>query len=119
MRRDAELLRRIVLAVADAPYGWDIEALDGHERQSVAWHVSLLLHDGLATAIDTTALTRNVGLDFINVRLTGRGCDLAALARPEARWRPVATRIAHVVGSDAPLALYLDALLAAARRELS
>jgi hypothetical protein len=88
MKPDLNLMRRIVLAVEDAPDGvaHNQPAFDGYSRDQVGYHIYLLVEKGLARGIDVTN-SGNIDPQFLITGLTPNGHDFAGLARDETRWR--------------------------------
>ena len=88
MKRDLELIRKLVLAAEASPTGYvkdDLE-IEGYTPEEIGYHVYLLADAGLAKGIDATTL----GCTSPNWRilhLTSTGHDFADAARDEGTWR--------------------------------
>jgi hypothetical protein len=87
VKRDMELIRKMVLEIEDAPTGYAPDEFDieGYTPEQIAYHSYLMLDAGLAEGerVDNTdsdspeAMLRN---------LTWAGHEFAAAARDENRW---------------------------------
>jgi hypothetical protein len=100
MRRDIDLLRRIVLAVEDLPGGslnTELE-IDGYTREQIGYHSYLLIDAGLAQGRDATYLEGTSPVWHIN-HLTSKGHDFADAARSEGIWNKAKTKIKEQGGS--------------------
>src|SRR5687768_4524948 len=86
MKRDMELIRKILLAAEE---GKGIKKglrpeIDGYEDEVVQSHVGLLRQKGLVNAIDASSLD---GEAYIITGLTWEGHDFIEAARNETVWR--------------------------------
>ena len=85
MKRDLELVRKIILAVEDSEGGSKLQ-IDGYTEEQVGYHSYLIADAGLAKAIDASA-----GMDLLPkweiLHLTSAGHDFADSARNEATWK--------------------------------
>ncbi len=88
MKRDLELIRKMMLAIEDAPSGWAPQGLkiEGYTDEQVGYHAYLLLDAGFAKGEDATTLGSQSPEGFIS-RLTWEGHEFADAARDETRWR--------------------------------
>lgn len=89
MKRDMDLLRKILLEIEEDPraigVGWIELEVPGHERDEVSYHVRLLADAGLVAA---AALSEG-GLDWTYwkpTRLTWSGHEFLNLVRQENTW---------------------------------
>ena len=93
MKRDMELVRRIAFIVEEIPEGEcirsDILAVDGYDRNAVAYHCRQMEEDELVQAIDlrTRATPNAIGL----CRLTVKGHDFVDAARSDTVWNKAMT----------------------------
>ena len=87
MHRDLDLLRKIVLAIEDAPGGWAPRRLevDGYTRSQISYHAHLLVDAGLAEGRDVTH-QQSEGPEALITSLTWSGHEFAEAARDESRW---------------------------------
>lgn len=88
MKRDLELIRKMVLAIEDAPSGWaprDLK-IDGYTDEQIGYHAYLIIDAGLAKGQDASTLGSQSPVGFIS-RLNSAGHDFADAARDETRWR--------------------------------
>jgi Hypothetical protein (DUF2513) len=88
MKRDLELVRKMLLAIEDAETGFapDELAFDGHTQAQVGYHAYLLVDGGFATGSDITD-TSCTGPVWCISSLTWTGHEFAAAARDENRWK--------------------------------
>ncbi len=61
MKRDFDLIRKLVFAIEECPSGQMPEGLDGYTPDQVGYHNYLLVDAGLAKGVDTTK--RRIGLN--------------------------------------------------------
>jgi DNA-binding transcriptional ArsR family regulator len=86
MKRDMELVRKILLAVEGAE---DIESgiqpeIEGYSDTQVTYHSSLLYKAGLITAMDASSMD---GPSYIITGLTWEGHDFLEASRNETVWK--------------------------------
>jgi len=85
MKRDMDLIRKILLKIEDIPYpniSNEFTIQDYHEDQ-ISYHVMLLNEAGLIEAIDFSS---HDGLSWIPTRLTWEGHEFIEASRDESRW---------------------------------
>ena len=86
MKRDPDLIRKMVLAIEDAPSGWAPQlAFDGYTSAQVGYHAYLLVDGGLAKGVDVSTGSSQ-GPEALITSLTSAGHDFAEAARDEKRW---------------------------------
>jgi hypothetical protein len=87
MKRDLELIRKMVLAIEDAPSGWapDLK-VEGYSDAQVGYHAYLLIDAGLAKGEDASTMGSEAPEGFISC-LTWAGHEFADAARDETRWK--------------------------------
>lgn len=87
MKRDLELMRKMVIAIEDAPSGWapDLK-FDGYSDAQVGYHAYLLIDAGLARGQDASTMGSDAPQGFIT-SLTWAGHEFADAARDETRWK--------------------------------
>ena len=90
MKRDMELVRKMVLLMEDhpsgrAPRGMNIE---GYTREQLGYHAYLLVDCGLAEGSDVTT-TGHSGPEYMISHLTSAGHDFADSARTQYIWDEV------------------------------
>jgi Hypothetical protein (DUF2513) len=90
MKRDMELIRKMVLAVEEAPTGYapDDLGLVGYTDEEVAYHAYLMVQAGLATGIETTHMGSTSPSTQLT-RLTWEGHEFASMARDDTAWNEV------------------------------
>jgi hypothetical protein len=83
-----ELIRKLVLAVEEAPSGYAPDDLhvEGYTAEQIAYHAHLMVQAGLATGIDATHLGSS-GPEAQITSLTWDGHEFADASRDEARWK--------------------------------
>lgn len=114
MRRDLNLIRKILLAIEEAPTGWapdDLE-FEGYTAAQVAYHSYLLIDAGLARGEDVSG-SGSDGPEGLISNLTWEGHEFAEAARDEGRWRKVMGTVAAKGGSvtlDVLKALLISAM---------
>lgn len=87
MKRDLELVRKLVLAIEDRASGPLIEQpeLEGYTAEQVGYHSYLLVDAGFAKGVDMTELG-DVLPQWEVLHLTSSGHDVADAARSESTW---------------------------------
>ena len=100
MRRDMELVRSILLAVADASVLVDGNALTDelHDLQAIGYHVEMMRDAGLVEA----TIHKEWGGTYVIVRvgpLTWEGNDFLDAVANDTVWKKVKTRIAQLAGN--------------------
>jgi Hypothetical protein (DUF2513) len=90
MKRDMDLIRKMVLAVADAPTGYAPDGLgiEGYTDDQIGHHAYLMIQGGLATGIETTHVRSTSPIAQLT-SLTWDGHDFAAMARDDTAWNKV------------------------------
>ncbi len=88
MKRDMALIRKIVLAIEEAPTGWAPDRLDieGYTWEQIGYHNYLIMQAGLAVGSELTH-SGSTGPEAILANLTWAGHEFAEAARDEARWK--------------------------------
>jgi hypothetical protein len=87
MKRDLELIRKMLLAIEDAEGGFGPRDLsfDGYTESQVGYHAYLLINGGFATGSDMTH-TGCTGPEAHVSSLTWSGHEFATAARDDSRW---------------------------------
>jgi hypothetical protein len=88
MKRDLDLIRKMILAIEDHPEGWAPQGLtfDGYTPEQVGYHTYLLIDAGLAKGEDASAMGSTGPEGFIT-SLTWKGHEFADAARDDTRWK--------------------------------
>jgi hypothetical protein len=87
MKRDLELIRKMILAIEDAPSGWaPVLKFEGYTDAQFGYHAYLLLDAGFARGQDASTIGGEGPEGFIS-SLTWAGHEFAEAARDETRWR--------------------------------
>lgn len=100
MKRDMDLIRKIVLAVEDRPPGSAVDQIqiDGYTEQQIGYHSYLVVDSGLAQGIDTQSLA-DVLPSWLILHLTSAGHDFADAARNETTWNKAKDMVNKNAGS--------------------
>lgn len=100
MKRDMELIRKLVLAIEDAPAGWapsDLQ-IEGFTGEQIAYHSYLLVDAGLAVGAETTSF-ESAGPEYMLSYLTWAGHEFADACRNDTIWRKSIALIKEKAGS--------------------
>jgi hypothetical protein len=110
MRRDMDLIRKMLLAVEDGPHGYAPRNLriSGYTDEQVGYHAYLVIDAGLATGPTMTSSDSESPESQIRV-LTWAGHEFIAAARNDTVWRKVTARVASLAG-DVPFTVWKDLL---------
>lgn len=87
MKRDMQLIRKLVLAIEDESTGYapDNLNIDGYTPEQIGYHAYLIMDAGLAKGIETGAYGDS-SPSAILVNLTWAGHEFADAARDQTRW---------------------------------
>jgi len=88
MKRDMDLIRKILLAVEELPYGDDLQRLDGVSKEAFVMHALWLKEAGLVDAA-AEAGSGSFAKYAIIWRLTWSGTEFVSAMRDEALWNKV------------------------------
>ena len=88
MKRDMDLIRKIVLTLEEAPTGYAPENLqiEGYTDEQIGYHAYLMIDAGLATGGHTDISGASSPFGFLN-NLTWAGHEFAEASRDETRWK--------------------------------
>ncbi|MBM3775142.1 MAG: DUF2513 domain-containing protein [Acidobacteria bacterium] len=87
MKRDLNLIRKMVLAIEDAPTGFAPSlSFDGYTEVQVGYHAYLLVDAGLAKGTDVTTMGSRAPQALIT-SLTWAGHEFTEAARDESQWK--------------------------------
>lgn len=116
MKRDLDLVRRILLHLEDAgedasPSGWSAFIEDGYELGAIHYHVRLLHDAGLIEADEI------VPGQWWPERITWSGHEFLDAARNEELWKQARQRVEQGTGS-APFLLFHELLIRMSRDRL-
>lgn len=98
MKRDMNLIRKILLATEALAYGKHREEfeIEGYDKDQVAYHTALLVEAKLVNAIDTGTLD---GGGYCVLSLTWEGHEFIDNARSDKIWNQVKEATLSVGGS--------------------
>jgi hypothetical protein len=100
MKRDMDLIRKIVLAIEDGEHAQADHPLkiDGASESAIGYHAYLLVDAGLAEGIDATTRGSD-GPEYILTHLTWAGHEFADACRNETVWNQAKAKVKQSVGS--------------------
>ncbi|WP_035384017.1 DUF2513 domain-containing protein [Ferriphaselus sp. R-1] len=88
MKRDFELIRKILLVVEATPAGTtpiEVDSVEGYDEATVLGHVDLLIDAGL---LEGRVLRSNEGIIGVAIRkITWDGCNFLDAARDNGLWK--------------------------------
>jgi hypothetical protein len=111
MRRDLDLVRRILLRLEESPSGWSTFVDEGYELPQIHYHVRLLHDAGLIEADEI------VPGQWWPERMTWAGHEFLDAARNDDLWNEVKRRVERGPGS-APFLLFHELLIRMSRERL-
>lgn len=99
MKRDMDLVRKILLAVeaSERPLDSSLIRISGYSGESITEHMRLLNEAGLVEGISAYSVEHR--LKWIDVRLTWAGHDFLDAARNETVWAETVAEVRKKVGS--------------------
>jgi hypothetical protein len=87
MKRDLDLIRKMVLAIEEAPTGYAPQlSFDGYTDSQVGYHAYLMVDAGLVKGEDVSAMGSE-GPEARITSLTWAGHEFAEAARDDTRWQ--------------------------------
>lgn len=92
MKRDMDLIRRMLLAQAALPVGQALQGLEGVDDGTFSEHVSLLIERGLVQGRVSHSLSSGPMGGFIS-RLTWEGQDFVSAIEDETIWNSAKARV--------------------------
>jgi Hypothetical protein (DUF2513) len=100
MKRDLELVRKMLLAIEDAETGFAPRglAIEGYTQSQVGYHAYLLIEAGFARGSDMTH-TGCTGPEAHISSLTWSGHEFTAAARDENRWKKAIGQVKEKSGT--------------------
>ncbi len=93
MKRDMQLVRRIILAVADMPHGQMLQSLDGVPNEEFIRHVAWLEEAGLLLANVKEGYSSSDAQYAFIFRLTWSGCEFADAVRDNNLWNKATEKV--------------------------
>ena len=117
MKRDLDLIRKMLFAVEETPSGWAPElGFEGYTDAQVAYHAYLLVDAGLAQGLDFTSAGSD-GPEWQVQYLTWAGHEFAEAARDNTRWNK-ALSLVKEKGGAITVALLTELLTNLMKRSL-
>lgn len=100
MRRDMELIRKMLIAIEDNPSGWapDRFQIEGYSDDVIGYHAYLLVDAGLARGIDMTS-SASTAPEYHVQTLTWVGHEFCQAAREDTRWKKAMRVVAEKGGA--------------------
>ena len=100
MKRDLDLIRKLVLAVEALPTGTVLEdiEIEGYSPEQIGYHSYLVVSSGLAQGIDVQTLS-DTSPNWQILQLTSEGQDFADASRSETNWKKAKGILAEKGGS--------------------
>ena len=100
MKRDMELIRKMLIAIEDYPKGYapDPLKIDGYSDEEIGYHAYLLIDAGLARGNETTEVGDLSPMETI-FKLTWAGHEFCQASREETRWKKAMKFVAEKGGS--------------------
>lgn len=86
MKRDMDLIRKILLATADLPYGEQLTSLEGVDEEAFVMHVIWLSEAGLVKATAKDGVGPSEARYAFVFRLTWAGCEFTDAIRDDTLW---------------------------------
>ena len=108
MKRDMDLVRKILLAMEASPSGFAPAALpiDGYDEDAIGHHMYLMKEGELVTAVVTTAYGRKSPV-AVPLTITWKGHEFLAVTRNEKVWSKLKTELKER-GLSLPFSLMQD-----------
>jgi len=118
MKRDMELIRKLVLKLEDAPTSFAPGNLsvEGYTHEQIGYHAYLMIQAGLATGADVQTMGSSGHIGILT-GLTWAGHEFADSARDEKRWKQ-AMGIVQQKGGSVTLSVLTDLLTTLAKNAL-
>jgi len=99
MKRDWDLIRKIVLTIEDAPSGWAPElSFGGYSEAQVDYHAWLLINAGLAKGRDVSTKNSEAPEGMIT-NLTWAGHEFAEAIRNDNTWNKAMRTVKKKAGN--------------------
>ena len=101
MKRDMDLVRKILLAIEASPTGWAPRnpSIEGYNEWQIGYHTVLLVESGLVEGENVTGAGDQSPV-AIATRLTWAGHDFLDAAREPNRWEQARQAIAKIGGAS-------------------
>ena len=100
MKRDMDLVRRILLKIEESPTGRaprEVE-IEGYTAQQIKYHIFIMIEGGLVEGVRTQHL-QSPGPEAMATRLTWEGHEFLDAARQDNRWEEAKSVIKAVGGA--------------------
>lgn len=119
MKRDMDLVRKILLAMEANPQGFfnEMPAIEGYSADRVGYHVYLMMQAGLVEGSDVTTMDSE-GPEAIPSCLTWQGHEFLDACRNEGIWAKAKERL-QSIGGDVPLDVLKTVLVGIMTKQLT
>lgn len=100
MKRDMDLVRKLVLALEDHPAGYappDVQ-ITGYTEDQIGYHLYIMMQAGLIVGVDVTT-HGSTSPQVLATSLTWAGHEFADAARDSGRWNTAVELIRDKAGS--------------------
>lgn len=100
MKRDMDLIRKLALALEEAPTGFAPNGIviEGYTPEQIGYHAHLMVQAGLATGTDVTAFGDGSPVAMLQT-LTWEGHEFVEAARDDTRWKKAMGIVKEKAGS--------------------
>jgi hypothetical protein len=118
MKRDMDLVRKIVFAMEEHPHGFapDDLTFEGYSREQVGYHLYLMIQAGLVDGEDASTREFESPQGFAS-SLAWQGHEFADAARSDTIWNKAKEQVKEKVGG-VTLALLIEVLKHQAKQAL-
>lgn len=118
MKRDFDLIRKILLAVESQEHGFvrDPLVIEGHSEEQIRYHIYLLGEAGLLKVADHTHL-QSLSPEALPINITWAGHEFIDAAKNETVWAKAKTKVLKPAGGIA-FDVLLEWLKAEAKQRL-
>ncbi len=119
MKRDLELIRKIILAAEASPNGFteDDLGIEGYSEEQIGYHSYLVVDSGLAEGVDLATMDSK-SPSWRILHLTSAGHDFANASRNEDTWRK-ATGIVQKQAGGVSLDIMREVLISVIKNALN
>jgi hypothetical protein len=101
MKRDMDLIRKLVLSIEDSPSGFvqnSYVPIEGYSRDQIGYHQYLILDAGFACGENMTGMG-DANPSAILTNLTWQGHEFASAVRDHSRWKQAVATVQEKAGT--------------------
>lgn len=101
MKRDMDLIRKILLNIEGQPSGWAPNTLtiDDYDENQVDYHVLIMIEAGLLVGFETNTMS-SPSPAGVSRRMTWEGHDFLDACRDETRWNKAKSIVGKIGGAS-------------------